>query len=300
MDNKSNKIVSIIGAGSILMTSLPLSVFASAGSDGDLSFEETGVNSEEISDEVVLASIGNNLWQGMNLKFKLDEGKATATVVDVLDKESLTEVEIPGKVVVDGKEYSVTSIGHEAFWDCKRLKKITIPYSVTSIGDYAFYDCESLKEIEIPYSVTSIGERVFGGCTSLTSIDIQNGIQSIGDCAFEACKSLKEIEIPSSVTSIGHSAFYGCTSLISIEIQNGVQSIGNGTFWDCTSLKEITIPSSVTSIGKFAFGRCESLKEITIPANKKLVNDCNPNDEWTVEDVLENKNDSPTLLLKDR
>ena len=48
----------------------------------------------------------------------------------------------------------------------------TIPNSVTSIGENAFYDCRSLTSVTIPDSVTSIGNNAFGGCVSLTSVTI--------------------------------------------------------------------------------------------------------------------------------
>ena len=57
---------------------------------------------------------------------------------------------------------SVTSIGGDAFHDCKRLTSITIPGSVTSIGDRAFWACLGLSSINIPDSVTSIGFCALG------------------------------------------------------------------------------------------------------------------------------------------
>ena len=45
-----------------------------------------------------------------------------------------------------------------------------IEYSVTTIGNNAFSNCTSLTSIEIPSSVTYIGLEVFGDCTSLTSV----------------------------------------------------------------------------------------------------------------------------------
>ena len=55
----------------------------------------------------------------------------------------------------------MTSIGDEAFRECKNLTSITIPNSVTSIGKSAFYNCANLTSITIPNSVTSIGDEAF-------------------------------------------------------------------------------------------------------------------------------------------
>ena len=57
------------------------------------------------------------------------------------DEKYSGEVVIPSSITVEGKEYTVTSIGWEAFYDCKGLTSITIPNSVTSIGYRAFYFC---------------------------------------------------------------------------------------------------------------------------------------------------------------
>ena len=42
---------------------------------------------------------------------------------------------------------NVTSIGSEAFRDCRRLTSVTIPESVTSIGYDAFSFCSSLTDV---------------------------------------------------------------------------------------------------------------------------------------------------------
>ena len=66
---------------------------------------------------------------------------------------------------------SVSSIGYEAFLECRSLTNIVIPDNVTSIGNSAFSRCSSLTSISIPGGVTSIGDGAFYDCSSLTSIN---------------------------------------------------------------------------------------------------------------------------------
>ena len=72
-------------------------------------------------------------------------------------------VVIPSTVTYDGTQYSVTSIGEDAFYSSS-MTSITIPNSVTTIGDEAFMFCSGLTSITIPNSVKTIGESAFIKC----------------------------------------------------------------------------------------------------------------------------------------
>ena len=152
----------------------------------------------------------------------------------------LTNVVIPETVEDNGKTYSVTSIGSEAFRDCSSLTSVTIPNSVTSISDYAFYNCTSLTSVTIPNSVTSIGSEAFYNCSSLTSVTIPHSVTSIGSYTFYNCSSLTSVTIPTSVTVIGERTFYNCSSLTSVTIPTSVTSIGYEAFYNCSSLTSVT------------------------------------------------------------
>jgi len=154
-------------------------------------------------------------------------------------------------------ENGVTNIVQYAFYNCKKLAKVTLPDTLKSIDYMAFSDCDSLTSITIPNSVTSIGDSAFFDCDSLTSITIPDSVISIGDSAFYDCDSLTSITIPDSVIIIGDSAFSWCTNLTNIAIPNGVTNIGRRAFYSCESLSAITIPDSVISIGGCAFWRTD-------------------------------------------
>ena len=74
------------------------------------------------------------------------------------------KVVIPSSITVEGKEYTVTSIGRNAFYHCSGLTSVTIPNSVTSIGNWAFQYCSGLTSVTIPNSVTSIENCTFENC----------------------------------------------------------------------------------------------------------------------------------------
>ena len=203
-------------------------------------------------------------FQVGDLKYKASESSSGVTVCGRVNKAA-TEIHIPSQIDYGHYTYDVTSIGEEAFYDCKSLTSITIPNSVTSIENMAFAWCTGLTSITIPNSVMSIGEWAFGECSKLTSITIPNSVTSIGGFAFAWCESLTSITIPNSVTSIENMAFAWCKSLTSITIPKSVTSIGESAFQYCSGLTSITIPNSVTSIGKEAFCSCLRLTSITIP-----------------------------------
>jgi len=171
------------------------------------------------------------------------------------DRQSMTSVTIPS---------SVTTIGENAFLECRSLTSVTIPSSVTTIGDLAFCGCSSLTSVAIPSSVTTIGNQAFRACRSLTSVTIPSSVTAIGDWAFQDCSSLTSVTIPSSVTTIGYQAFANCSSLISLTIPSSVTTIGYHAFAYCSSLTSVTIPSSVTTIGYGAFSSCNSLTTVIV------------------------------------
>ena len=69
---------------------------------------------------------------------------STVEVAEYSDHQLLTDVVIPETVASGGSEYSVTSIGYRAFYECSSLTSVDIPNSVTSIGEDVFSTYPSL------------------------------------------------------------------------------------------------------------------------------------------------------------
>jgi len=175
-------------------------------------------------------------------------------------------IAIPEKIVFEGDEYSVTSIGDLAFNGCSNLTEVTIPNSVKHIGVNAFYGCSGLQSVTIPEGVIRIEKFTFNKCEGLTEITIPNNVTSIGWGAFAGCSNLTSLTIPNSVKTIGESAFVGCVGLTSVDIPNSVTRIEYGAFIKC-GLTSITIPDGVTSIAGETFGNCAGLTSVSIPNN---------------------------------
>ena len=208
------------------------------------------------------------------------------------------DIVIPSSVYNNGTEYTVTSIGRDAFRNCINLTSVVIPISVTKISFKSFMGCSGLTSVEIPGSVTEIGESAFYDCINLSSLHIPGSVTSIEPSAFYYCGGLSSITveesnafydsrdncnaiietstntlvkgsnntvIPNSIESIGMCSFANCKGLETVIIPNSVTEIGKNSFLTCTSLTSLTIGNSVTSIGGSAFSHCYGLETVIIP-----------------------------------
>ena len=157
---------------------------------------------------------------------------------------------------------SVTTIGEEAFSNCRELKgSLTLSNSLKTIGNKAFYNCNSLNgSLTIPNTVTTIGISSFENCAGFNgNLTIPNSVTTIGESAFCNClKFTGDLTIPNSVTIIEAYTFKSCYGFNGkLTIPNSVTTIRNRAFYKCIGFKgNLTIPNSVTTIGEEAFWRC--------------------------------------------
>lgn len=126
-------------------------------------------------------------------------------------------------------------------------RTVVIPSFITTIGDNAFRNCRTLESILLPSNLRRIGAYAFAGCTALSKVEFSDGYRSdpegcpleIGCRAFAGCTALTSIELPRTMRKeLGDYLFEGCTSLVSATLP----AVGGyGVFKGCKRLQEATV-----------------------------------------------------------
>lgn len=218
------------------------------------------------------------------IAYKLDSHTKTAEVTPKASEYAGT-ISIPSTVTYYGTDYTVTSIGEEAFANCTGLTMVNIPNTVTNIDLFAFLNCSSLVSVTIPNSVTNIGFSAFAACSGLTAVVIPTSVTSIGKEVFAGCDGLTSIVVESGnstydsregcnaiIETATHTLVVGCRNT---DIPHTVTSIAEKAFFECSTLTAIDIPHSVTSIGEEAFAGC-----YFVQGNFKNHSLCSSHDLW--------------------
>ena len=178
---------------------------------------------------------------------------------------NIKRVNIPSSITYHGLVYNVTSIGANAFCECRDLISVELPNGIKTINQLAFYGCTNLRDINIPMGVINISTGAFCGCENLGQVCLPSSLRGIGKHAFSGCKKLSSMSIPEGVINIESCAFKDCESLTSIDIPSSAMYIGDYAFAGCSSLRTVIIPSNIKSIGNYAFSSCSALDVIYGP-----------------------------------
>ena len=151
----------------------------------------------------------------------------------------------------------LTTIGANAFNNCRNINNISLPDCVTTIGERAFFECIQLECITFGSKLKECGFQAFDGCNALSSIHVAsvgywcdikfanptaNPIYYSGSFLVNG-KKVTDLVIPNWVEHIGDYAFYNCSLLSSVEIPASVKSIGKDAFYGCEALSKVDIES---------------------------------------------------------
>ena len=200
----------------------------------------------------------------------------------------------------------VKNIDPGAFFDCKKLRLVTIPTGIELIPHNIFCDCESLEneiifkhrlycvpksatDYEIPQDVKEIDYGAFKHCNKLRHVTLPPGIEDLPSLTFYNCnlledeiifertllfmpKTVTDYVIPDDVQAIDSMAFDNCLALKHVTIPGSIQVIINGTFSHCKALRSVTIEEGVKTIKYAAFRDC-GLTDVVLPASLRTIDD---------------------------
>ena len=186
-------------------------------------------------------------------------------------------VTIPATVTHSGTEYTVRSIGAQAFDFCTDLTAVSIPDTVTSIGRNTFLRCRNLSSVTIGNAVTSIGVSAFYGCYKLTAISIPDAVESIGLSAFAFCTVLNSVTIGAAVTSIGDHSFQDCSKLTEVTVDWAVPLPINSTVFQNVTLGGVALnvpEGTVSTYGAAAvWANFSPIQDGTLSTNENIQKD---------------------------
>lgn len=210
------------------------------------------------------------------------------------DKHIIPSISVPSlgtppnnEIWFQTSEYNETINFDQSAFDSEVVDVIYSDYShhtirfagnLTTIGEEAFADCRNLFNISLPNSVTTIGKRAFKDCKRMESMTIGNGLQLCQANAFEGCEeNFYTLYIPSIYSwcriefenYMANPAY--CTQNLTLNgskvtrltIPNSVQRIGAYSFYGNTAIAELFIPALVSSVGYRAFEECKNLSKVT-------------------------------------
>lgn len=144
--------------------------------------------------------IQGNRYVSGNYRYKVSStSKLTVEAVGATTK-NLKKLNIPDKIQLGGKTYTVTSIAASAFKNNKNAVSVTIGKNVAEIGKNAFLGCTKLKTASINSTkLKKIGNKAFYSCKSLNKITIKSKtLKTVGKQVFQGIGKKCVIKVPAA------------------------------------------------------------------------------------------------------
>ena len=193
----------------------------------------------------------------------------------LLTKDGKTLIAVPHRIKDVSIPDGVMCIGDRTFGQYENLTSVMIPSSVTNIGKEAFFICKRLNEFSVAEGnpkyksvsgilLTKDGKTLVAIPPSLEEVKIPDGVTCIGNNAFEFDNNLTSVTIPASVTEIGERAFVKCRELNSFSVAEGnpkyksvsgllLTEDGKTLVAVPSHIKNVSIPDGVTRVQRYAF-----------------------------------------------
>ena len=173
------------------------------------------------------------------------------------------EVTVADKVLYEGREYKVNSVGEDAFMNASKVTKVNLPNTIEKIWTSAFWGT-GLTEINLPPTLTLLASSAFENTPLFNSNKDADGAVYYDNCllsfpnTYSGAYSVKE-----GTRLIASYVFAAIPGLTEIRLPEGLQCICTGAIDKLPLLKVLSMPSSITYIGsEFLSSTCSKLNEI--------------------------------------
>lgn len=261
MKQRIRHLLSVLLVCAMVLSLLPVSVFATGGSGSGLTADDPMV----VPENALIIKSGT--YYGISKDWFQTQNPNKA--------DMYFSIAIPE---------SVTIIASDAFRDSWSNDKQSNG-AVTANDGLGGYSVVAI-DFSQATSLTTIKIQAAMGCSNLSGVlDLSNTkVETIGKNAFKECTGLTGVILPKTLKSIGSdnagSVFYGCTSLEYVRAVDGAPNavfelpktlkyLGNQSFYRCTGLPAgttIEIPASVTYMGSEVFHYTPSVTTIVVKA----------------------------------
>ncbi len=292
MKRKSNKLISLLLALTMMVNVLPLGVWADEGDTTIPPTEEeqqmdqlseTDENESDTNNENENTPDANSDNKGSGKSGEQEEQVYTDglweftlnpngfAIIKAYTGTS-SDVNIPQMVSADGQNREVRFIGASAFAENTTIVNVTLPDTVKNIGPSAFEGCTTLTSITIPENVSFIGQNAFSGCSGLTITYL--GTQSQWESIEKGDNAVSGINI----NPIGIEWEYTYNEETNRVTIDGIVNNTIGEYIEIPARLEITVDGEkktcrVTIIAANAFQGKTTLKEVTLPETIQEIGD---------------------------
>lgn len=181
-----------------------------------------------------------------NLAFSVINDKEVKVLHLYPRTSEVTRLVIPPHV----QGYRVSVIAKKAFYECTKLRRVTLPSSLRSIEAECFGLCSKLEEINLPDSITHIGKGAFEGTLALQKVVLPRNLATLPEALFYD-SAVSEVTLPENITEIPTACFYDCRNLRRIVLPAGVAHVAHDAFHYCVDLAEVVAPEAIDHIDMF-------------------------------------------------